>query len=120
MSNALVIEENKLISWSLKEILVEQGFKTLVADSYELALDIAEKIKFHLIIVDYEQSEPEKIEAIKKIHALQLNASLLILSAESQSQVKDLLPDIATLNIIEKPFQAETIHAVAKAAMEIK
>ena len=48
----LVVEDDQDISYIIKEILVEQGYNVNIASNTSAALEIAAKIKPHLIILD--------------------------------------------------------------------
>jgi len=67
--NILVIDDEKLITESLKRLLKKEGYNAEIAKSGKEALEKVKKIDFDLIISDVRMPEMDGIETIKQIRA---------------------------------------------------
>lgn len=119
MSKILVIDDDKLIRWSLNEIFSQEGYKVNAVASSEEALKQAEKIHFNLIFADLEINEENGIEMLKKIGEFQPNTQVIILSALSKTEIEPSLGNLNIYSIIDKPFQREQIISIAKKALSL-
>ncbi len=120
MSNVLVIEENRLVRWALKEFFQNEDFNTTAVESHRTAVKIVEKSKFQLIIATYEQSNPMALEAIKKINSLQPDSMLVILTTDIKEQIMTKLSDLPLYDVIEKPFNIDRFLAISQTARTLK
>lgn len=117
MTNILVADDDKLIRWSLKEILSKEGYDVhTVASSLE-AIQQAEKTVYSLIIVDFEIDEGDVIHMIRKMKSRQMDAKVIIISALSRQKIESQLAGLDIFSVIEKPFHTEDIIATAKRAI---
>lgn len=120
MYKILVVDNDKLIRWSLKELFTQERYEVDEAASTADALQLAENNRYDLIFADYEINEENWIEMIRKTKEIQPSAQIVILSARSEQQIKHFLGPLNIFSIIEKPFQADQIKAVAKEALNLQ
>jgi DNA-binding NtrC family response regulator len=122
MLRVLVIDDDKLIQWSLKEILVQEGHHVDVASNIKDAYSQAEQAPYHMIFADFEIEDENCIDVLKKLQASHPETQIIILSAQSQKQVEPQIEGISVFAIIEKPFDSEQIRALSqgKQGKEIK
>ncbi len=113
----LVIDDEKLIRWSLKEILGQQGYMVDTTDRADDAIKMVKDTPYDLIIADLEIQEDDGIEMLKILKKIRPDAVAIILSARP----KQILPEYADLrvfDIIEKPFKSEQLLSTAREALD--
>ena len=120
MIKILVIDDDKLIRWSLTQIFSQEGYTVKAVATAKEALKQISNISYHLIITDLEISEERGIGILKKIKEFQPTAKNIILSAFARNQVESMLGDLTVSSVIEKPFQSEQIKSIARDALAIK
>lgn len=114
----LVIDDEKLIRWSLREILVQEGYDVDTADRAEEAINLAKDIPYNLIIADLEIQDEDGIEMLKKIRNFRPDSVAIILSARPKQQIAPEYGDLRVFDIIEKPFKSEQLLSTARIALD--
>lgn len=117
MAKMLVIDDDKLIRWSLKEIFSQEGYKVDTASTAKDALKQVTNNPYDLIFADLEINEDNAFEMLNKIKEIQPQTKIIILSALSKDQIGPQLGNLNIFSIIEKPFKSEQIKSIAKEAL---
>ena len=117
MAKILVIDDDKLIRWSLKEIFSEEGHGVDTAAVPDEALGLAQQTSYNLIFADLELQEASGLGVLKNINLIQPEAKIIIVSAMSASQVESQLEGLSVFAVVEKPFDSEKIRELAAKAM---
>ena len=115
MASVLIVTGNKLIRWSLKEILAREGFLT---DVVSTTGDYRGKIANHsynLIIFDTEARETDHI--LEQINEIPTSIKIIILSTFSDEQEAAFLNRPNIFSVIEKPFSVGQIKDAALSAL---
>lgn len=110
----LVVDDDKLIRWSLKEILSQEGHEVDAVATATDALTQVENSNYNLIFCDIDIENENGIDMLKKLLIVQPEAKTIILSAHSKNQIEPQLGNLKILSIIEKPFQSEQIKSIVK------
>jgi DNA-binding NtrC family response regulator len=119
MLKVLVIDDDKLIRWSLKEILAQEGHHVDVVSTVNDAFSHAEKFSYQLIFVDFEIEDENCTDMLKKLQESHPETQVIILSAQSQNQIEPQIAGISVHAIIEKPFDSQQIKALSKGIQEM-
>jgi len=114
----LIVDDDKLIRWSLREIFSQEGYRVDTVATSNEALKKAENIHYDLIFSDLEINKENGIEMLRKIKEFQPLTKVIILSALSKNEIEPLLSHLTIFSIIEKPFKGEHIKSVAKEALD--
>ena len=117
MPRILVLDDEKLIRWSLKQILTQEGFEVDTAASTDEALDLCGLKRYGLIIADLEICGDQGRSYYKKLLSRQDGAKLVIVTALAKDQAERELAELAPYAILEKPFESEAIKATAVRAL---
>lgn len=115
----LVVDDDKLIRWSLKEIFSQEGYSVDTVATAKEALKQAKKITYELIFADLEISNESGIEMLKNAKIHQPDARIIILSALTKQQIEPRLGNLNIYSIIEKPFKSEQIRTIVKRALDL-
>jgi two-component system response regulator AtoC len=119
MLRALVIDDDKLIRWSLQEICVQAGHVVETAALPTDALAKAESTQYDLIFSDFELEKNSVVAMIKSLHHLQPEAVLVILSGSQRSRIESQLSGLPIFKFIEKPFEAEEIRTLVREVQDL-
>jgi DNA-binding NtrC family response regulator len=114
MIKALVIDNNKLIQWSLKETLTEEGYETHTIASAEEALNRIMKIPYSLIFFGLDVIKENSLILLDQVNTISPSTRLIVLTCREKHQIELLLSDLDVTSIIEKPFQLDSIKAMAR------
>lgn len=113
----LVVDDDKLIRWSLKEIFSQEGYVVDAVATAKDALKQAKNITYELIFSDLEISDESGIEMLRKARTFQPDAKIIILSALTKPQIEPKLGNLSIFSIIEKPFRSEQIKTIVIEAL---
>ena len=112
----LVVDDDQVVRQAEAEILCQQGYTVLQAESAAQALRLArEAAAIHLLITDFSMPEVDGLELTRQFRAvhpktpvLMVSGSLPLLRARSE-------PDLERFDFLAKPFQFnELLHKVRK------
>ncbi len=116
--NILIVDDDKLIRWSLKELFSQEGYNVDAVSSTEEALEQVKSCSYNLIISDLIINDENCYRKIRKMASFQPKAKIIIISALNAGQIKSQFTDKSIYSIIEKPFKGEQIRSIAKKALE--
>lgn len=119
MSKVLILDDEKLIRWSLHQILSGDGHEVDVAASTDEALRFASAHPYHIILADLEVCGDQGEAFFLDLMAGQRDAKLVILTAMPKDDAERTLADCPISRIIEKPFAAEDIKMLVRNALSL-
>jgi DNA-binding response OmpR family regulator len=120
MARILVLDDEKLIRWSLHHILKQDGYEVDVAATPDEAGRLAKSNTYQLILADLEVCNDQAKPFFAGLSDDQAQAKVIIITALSEDQVEKQLGDFRAYRIVEKPFASEQIRALVKDALEIR
>lgn len=106
----LVVDDDKDIVATLKIQLEKEGYNVLCAYNGREALELLEKQRVHLILLDIMMPQMDGFSAIMKIRERQ-NIPILVMSAKSEESDKILGLSIGADDYITKPFHYKEVLA---------
>ena len=119
MLKVLVIDDDKLIRWSLKEMLAQDGHHVDVVSNISDAFSQTEKVSYQLIFADFEIEDENCLDMLKELQKSHPETQIIILSAQSQKQIEPQIVGISVHAIIEKPFDSQQIKALSNGIQEM-
>lgn len=111
MHKILIIDSDKLIRWSMQQLLLQDGYIVDTAAKPDEALVLLENNSYHLIVSEIEFSDGLGLEMLSKIRSLSPESCLLIISALAPEQVKTMIPLDNIGAILAKPCESNNIRA---------
>jgi DNA-binding NtrC family response regulator len=114
-ANVLVVTGNKLVRWSLTEILTHEGFLADVALTTSETLAKIANHSYNLVIVDAEARNTDNI--LEQIDGISPSANIIILSSLVDEQQEAFLKRPNIFSVIEKPFSVGQIKDAVLAAL---
>lgn len=109
----LLAEDNKLNQIVATKHLKKFGFKIDIADNGKIAIDMLQKKKYDLILMDINMPVMDGIEATRRIRQLDISqSSILIVAMTASVLAKDTQKclDIGMNDFISKPFDPQKLN----------
>lgn len=119
-SRILVVDDEKLVAWSLEQALSEEGFRVKCAASGAEARALFLEFSPHVVLLDIRLPDADGLELLKEFKAQDKEVVIIMITAfaDADSAVK-ALKDGAD-DFIGKPFDIENIKHVVSKALEKK
>lgn len=119
----LIIDDNKLITITLKRLLTREGYDVIIAISGLRALILIQRTDFDLIMSDIKMPKMDGIETVKKIreHLTQSNKKPIpeiFITAYAKEDIYQKALALNAAGYIQKPFDIKTLLQTTKAAIE--
>jgi two-component system, NtrC family, response regulator AtoC len=114
----LVIDDEKLIRWTLEQHLVKEGYEVTTAESAEKGLEfIAEDVP-DLILLDNRLPEMSGLELLEKLNVHERGLMVIMITAHGMVETAVKAMKHGAYDYISKPFNLEEITFVIKKALE--
>lgn len=104
MAKILVVDDEKIISFSLQRVLTRVGHEVTVANNGVEAIGVLQSKKFDLIFLDLLMPEiggAEVLEFAKKIHP---DVKIFMMTAYGDQEARDDLLSRGAEKVLSKPF----------------
>lgn len=114
MSKILVVDDELDIAILIKDVLEDEGFSTTAIDSSKKALELVQKEKFDLILLDVMMPEMSGTTLCTKIREI-TSSPIIFVTAKTSTLDKLLGFEVGADDYITKPFIIEELVARVKA-----
>jgi two-component system response regulator AtoC len=113
----LVVDDEKLIRWSVSERLQRDGFEVLTAESGEQALEVIAATPPDLMLLDVKLPGIDGVQTLQKALALHPDLSVLMMSAHSTVDVAVEAMKHGAVDFLVKPFPFQALDAAVERAI---
>lgn len=111
----LICDDAAFMRMMIKDILVKNGYNIAgEAENGVKAVEKYQETKPDLVLMDITMPEMDGIQALKKIKAIDANASVVMCSAMGQQAMVIEAIQSGAKDFIVKPFQAERVLEAVK------
>jgi len=107
----LLAEDEIQIAEPLRKNFLEEGHHAIIAKNGEVALDLVDKIKFDVIVLDWKMPKLSGLDVCKKLRQLNIKTPVILLTALTQISNKIEALDSGADDYITKPFSFEELLA---------
>ena len=114
----LVVDDEKLIRWSLKQNLQNESFNVLEAETVKIGLEMVSEHEPDLIILDQRLPDGTGIEFIRKLKEMSFDNPIIMLSAVDSSSVAVQAMKLGAFDYITKPINFEELKIIVEKAIE--
>ena len=115
----LICDDAAFMRMMIKDILVKNGYNIAgEAENGVKAVEKYQETKPDLVLVDITMPEMDGIQALKKIKAIDANASVVMCSAIGQQAMVIESIQSGARDFIVKPFQPDRVIEAVKKAVE--
>jgi len=108
LMHVLVVEDEKLMSWSLERFLTAWGFDVRPVFSGKEAVDSVQKSGFDVILLDYQLPDLNGLEVARQIRRTRPRAWILLITAFQLGELK--LDDGLIDGYLNKPVDMQQLH----------
>jgi DNA-binding response OmpR family regulator len=109
---ALVVEDEKLLNWSLAKSLAKWGFEVHPVFTARDAVIEIEHGGFDIILLDYQLPDLDGLEVARRVRALQPNAVIFLVTA---FQLNELPVEAGLIDgYFNKPLDLQQLHQALK------
>ena len=116
--SVLVVDDEKLVRWSLRESLREKGYEVSMAESGEEALLLAKKHSFDAVLLDIRLPDMDGLDVLKGIKEVEGDLMVIVMTAYSDVQTAVMAMKAGAYDYIDKPFELEELKILIQKALE--
>ncbi len=116
----LVIDDEKLIRWTLEQHLVKEDYEVATAESAEKGLELIAEDQPDVILLDNRLPEMTGLEFLEKINAHERGLMVIMITAYGMVETAVKAMKLGAYDYISKPFILEEISFVIKKALEAR
>ncbi len=114
----LVIDDEKLIRWTLEQHLVKEGYDVASAESAEKGLALIAEEAPDLILLDNRLPEMSGLEMLEKLKVQERGLMVIMITAYGMVETAVKAMKFGAYDYISKPFNLEEITLVIRKALE--
>ena len=118
MSKILIIDDERSIRNTLKDILSYEDYKVSLAEDGLQALEILQKEEFDVILCDIKMPQMDGIEVLAKIQELPIDTPVIMISGHANIDTAVDTIKKGAFDFIEKPLDLNRILITIKNAMD--
>lgn len=114
MARVLIVDDEQAIAELMSDVLIDEGFDTVIKNDGYSAIEIVSRESFDLILLDIMMPNLSGIETCNKIRDI-VSCPIVFVTAKNQTLDKLLGFEIGADDYITKPFVIEELVARVKA-----
>ena len=114
----LVVDDERAIRNSLKEILSDEGYNVDVAEDGPTAIDMAEKERYDVIFCDIKMPNMEGTEVLEKLRTDGVDSAIIMISGHGDIDTAVECIKKGTFDFIQKPLDLNRILITINTATE--
>jgi len=120
MHNILIVDDEVSIRHSLKDVLEEEGYKTVGAESGEACLETLRKSNFDVVLLDVWLPGIDGLETLEKIRDMEAASEVIMISGHGTIETAVRATKLGAYDFLEKPLSIEKTLIVIKNAIDAK
>ncbi len=114
----LVVDDEKLIRWSLKEKLQKEGYEVFTAESGEVAIQVINQELPDLIMQDIKLPGISGLEILEYVKKVRPESLVIMMTAYGDVNVTVKAMKLGAFHFLEKPFDFEKMKLLIAQALE--
>jgi len=120
MHSILIVDDEASIRHSLKDVLEEEGYKTVGAESGEACLETLRKTSFDVVLLDVWLPGIDGLETLEKIRDMEAASEVIMISGHGTIETAVRATKLGAYDFLEKPLSIEKTLIVIKNAIDAK
>ena len=107
---------------TLRSMMLRQGYQTFVATSGDRALDIAQRVKPDLILLDVVMPGIDGLETCRRLKAHPATTRIPVIFMSARGETEDIVAgfDTGAADYIPKPLRLEEVCARVRAQLRLR
>ena len=114
----LIVDDEKLIRWSLTKVLKNEGYTVVEAAATQEALSLINDNEPDLILLDQRLPDGTGTEMLCKLNEMKCNAAVIMLTLVHRTNVVVEAMKLGAFDYITKPVNFEELKIVVEKALE--
>jgi len=117
----LIVDESPDNLAPLRDMMLRQGYENFVASSGERALEIAQRLKPDLILLDVAMPGMDGLETCRRLKTQPATARIPVILMSARAETEDIVAgfDIGAADYIPKPLRMEEVCARVRAQLRL-
>jgi DNA-binding response OmpR family regulator len=108
-SSILIVDDERNMRATLADILSDEGYEVVAAESGERALELLEDRAFDLVLLDIRMAGMDGMEVFHQIRRKKSDAQVVLMSAFSSDLVRRQALDEGAIAFVRKPLDVESL-----------
>lgn len=110
----LVVDDEPLIRWSLRETLADRGCETVEAADGRSALKAVSETPnpFDVVLLDLRLPDSSDLNLLARLRALTPGAQVILMTAFGAPEVLQRALDLGASHVITKPFEVADVASL--------
>jgi PAS domain S-box-containing protein len=114
----LVVDDEKVIRKGCDEVLTQEGYEVLLAESGEQGLNMIEKEHFDIILLDLMMPGLSGFEVLSYVKALHPDTSIIVITGYATIENSIETMKKGAFDFVPKPFSPDQLRVVVSKAIE--
>jgi two-component system, NtrC family, response regulator AtoC len=114
----MIVDDERLVRWSLRQKCEEWGFQVIEADSGEPALRLAQVENPDLVLLDVRLPDLTGIEVLDQLKKGSEGPAVIMITADPQLDDVKAAIKLGAHDFVGKPIDFEHLHEVIQSALE--
>ena len=114
----LIIEDEKLIRWSLRQKLEQKGYRVTEAERGGTGMELLESRQFDLVMLDHKLPDVTGLEILRKLRETDQNVVVIMMTAYSRIEDAVEAIKLGAYDYVPKPFQMDLLLLTIEKALE--
>ena len=114
----LIIEDEKLIRWSLRQKFASRGYEVTEAEDGKQALTALEDAIFDLIMLDYKLPDMTGLEVLQRVREFDTDVVVIMMTAYTSIETAVDAIKAGAFDYVAKPFDMDQLLRTADKALE--
>jgi two-component system response regulator AtoC len=119
-SRVLVVDDERLIRWSLEQTLVKSGCEVETAESGEAALAAVRREVPDVVLLDLRLPDMNGIQILRQIKDMQPNVQVIIMTAYADINTAVEAMRLGAYDYLSKPIDFENLEVTLRNALETR
>jgi DNA-binding NtrC family response regulator len=114
----LIVDDESLVRWSLRQKVQEWGYQPVEADSGAAALKAVQNDSPDLVLLDLRLPDISGIEVLHQFRQTGFTAPVIVITADSRDNIRDALMNLGAFQFYEKPVDFDKLEFAVRNALE--
>jgi two-component system response regulator AtoC len=114
----LIVEDESLIRWSLRQKFEERGYRVTEAETGRAALEALDAGLFDFIMLDYKLPDMTGLDVLRKLRESDTDTVAIMMTAFSSIESAVEAIKLSAYDYLPKPFEMERLLLVVDKALE--
>jgi two-component system, NtrC family, response regulator AtoC len=114
----MIVDDERLVRWSLRQKCEEWGYQVIEADSGEPALKLAQRESPDLVLLDVRMPDISGIEVLDQLKKNGDARAIIMITADPQIDDVKAALKLGAYDFVGKPIDFDELHVTIKNALE--